>query len=83
MRFEWVLTRLVREVGERDLVLVSHGAFIAMGLTYLCENAEAIRLIHCSVAEVDTVAASGLSLGRFRVLNAPELAAQPERAADR
>lgn len=83
VRFESVLARLLREAGERDLVLVSHGAFIAMGLIYLCESAEPIRMIHCSAAELDTAAASGLSLGRVRALNTSEFAAQPERAADR
>lgn len=81
-RFESVLPRLVREAGERDLVLVSHGAFIAMGLIHLCENEGLTGLIHCSVAELDIVAASGSSLGRVRAWNALE-AARPERPAER
>lgn len=79
VRFESVLSRLVREAGERDLVLVSHGAFIAMGLIHLRGDGELTRLTHCSAAELDTVAAPGSQYGRARVWNAPEVAAQPGR----
>lgn len=71
-RFRHVLRRL-ETVAGRDLVLVSHGAFIAMGLLHLCDHdldaGNVSRLMHCATPELQRYSHSASSLGRLRSWN--------------
>jgi broad specificity phosphatase PhoE len=67
-RFTSVLSRAVEAHPGDDLVLVSHKAFVVMGLLHLCEHDWDPMTIaerpHCAVIELDIDQASSTSLGR-------------------
>jgi broad specificity phosphatase PhoE len=67
-RFTSVLSRAVEAHPGDDLVLVSHKAFVVMGLLHLCEHdwdpMTIAELPHCAVIELDIDQASSTSLGR-------------------
>lgn len=69
-RFTAVLSRAVEAHPGDDLVLVSHGAFVAMGLLHLCEHDQdpmtVAALVHCAVPELEVHRTSAGSLGRVR-----------------
>lgn len=58
---------------DSDVVLISHGAFVAMGLLHLCEHdADPLRvprLAHCALVELETGPARSPTLGRVRSWN--------------
>lgn len=70
-RFTIVLSRAVKAHPGHDLVLVSHGAFVAMGLLHLCEHdwdpMTVGGLAHCAVPELEIHRAFPGSLGRVRL----------------
>jgi probable phosphoglycerate mutase len=70
-RFTTVLSRAVEAHPGQDLILVSHGAFVAMGLLHLCENdwdpMTVGGLPHCAVPELEIHRASAGRLGRVRL----------------
>jgi broad specificity phosphatase PhoE len=82
-RFTGVLGRAVETHPGDDLVLVSHGAFVAMGLLHLCEHdwdpMTVAGLAHCAVPELEIHRASAISLGRVRSWE-PSAAEQRDRA---
>lgn len=69
-RFTAVLSRAVEAYPGDDLVMVSHGAFLAMGLLHLCEHdldpMTVAGLAHCAVPELEIHRAYVGSLGRVR-----------------
>lgn len=69
-RFTTVLGRALEAHPAHDLILVSHGAFLAMGLLHLCEHdldpMTVVGLAHCAVPELEIHRASAVSLGRVR-----------------
>jgi probable phosphoglycerate mutase len=82
-RFMTVLSRAVEAHPGHDLVLVSHGAFVAMGLLHLCEHdwdpMTVGGLAHCAVPELEIRRACAVSLGRVRSWE-PGAAGQRDRA---
>jgi broad specificity phosphatase PhoE len=82
-RFASVLSRAVETYPGDDLVLVSHGAFVVMGLLHLCEHdwdpMTVAGLVHCAVLELEIHRASAVSLGRVRSWE-PDGAEQRNRA---
>lgn len=73
-RFTTVLRRAFEAHPGDDLVLVSHGAFVVMGLLHLCEHdwdpMTVGGLAHCAVTELEINRASAVSLGRVRLWEA-------------
>lgn len=71
-RFRTVVQRVAADP-DGDVVLVSHGAFVAMGLLHLCEHdfdpLRAPRLAHCALVELETDPARSSTLGRVRSWN--------------
>ena len=67
-RFTVVLGRIVDGHPDDDLILVSHGAFVAMGLLHLCEHdwdpMNFAGLGHGAVVELVTHPSSAIALGR-------------------
>ncbi len=72
-RFAGVLNRLVEAYSNDDLVLVSHGAFVVMGLLHLCEHdwdpLTVAGLVHCEISQIETHPSSASTLGRVHPLN--------------
>lgn len=70
-RFATVLKCAIQASPGHDLVLVSHGAFVAMGLLHLCEHdwdpMTVAGLVHGAVPELEIHRASAVSLGRVRL----------------
>ncbi|CAO5259166.1 hypothetical protein FAGKG844_970003 [Frankia sp. AgKG'84/4] len=68
-----MLCCLVEAYPNDDLILVSHGAFVAMGLLHLCEHdldlLNTSGLVHGATPELETFPCPTAKLGRVHTWN--------------